>query len=507
MTPILAKELGVGSRLLRTYVFRAFYGVVLGLALWSHIGLDGGSLPRMTTSQVASLGHNLFATFVFVQFFGVTLFSLLAGADFVVKELRGDTLGLLVLTPLSGRQIVTGKWMAAVAQSAYLMFCGLPVLAACVYLGAVGFVDFVVVVLSTLSSSILAAALSVWTASGGRNPYGAGILAALAYLALFCFAGVLNVLIPGIMGLLHPLGYLICGSPATEPAGAPNAGFATIIPVSLGLAWLILGRAGEVILSPATLAPRSVRTSKEIVDRQAYIEQAARNLGTRVRDGGVWDRNPLLWKDLRTRAAAQLAYEIRLGIGVFLGLLFLGSLVVEADIQVGFFHLMFGLSIFLAVCAGSGLFFRDRDAGRIDTLRVLPVGILEIVQAKLLSGPASPEGTVVLLLQVLSLNVFFRQWGARVGFQAAAAVFVFLLFVYLLGALASLLLHKTRLAILASGSLVLGLLIWSGFGPANPYSFLERSPRDIGVFSGLYLGASGLLALVLTLAFRRKFAG
>lgn len=507
MIPLLAKELGVGARLKRTYALRAFYGAVLALVLWSRLQRYGYSFSHLTTSQLAQLGDDLFSAFVLVQFIGVTVFSLLAGADFVVKEVRSDTLGLLALTPLSGRDIVTAKWMAAVAQSCYLVLCGLPVLGACIYLGAVGFEELVVVTFSTLSSSVLAAALSVWTASHGRNPYGAGGLAGLAWLGTFILCATLDSIIPGIMGLLHPLGYMIRGSMQTSPSHGPNLGFVTIIPVNVGLAWLILGRAAVKILSPATLAPRGVRTSKDIVERQAYIEQAARNLGTRVRDFEVWDRLPLLWKDLRTRAAAQLSYEIRLGIGVFLVLLFIGSLIGESGAQYAFFHLMFPLSLICAVCAGSGLFFRDRDSGRMDTLRILPVGPWEIVLSKLASGPASPEGTVMLILQLLSLQVFVQRDGMETARQVATAAFLFLIVAYLTGALASLLLHKTRLAILASGSAMLGLLLWANRRPVSPYFYFDRLESGLDLYATLYLWAGAMLILTLVFAYRRKLAG
>jgi len=501
----MVKDLGVGARLPRTYALRSLYGIVLAAALWASFR---GASSLLRISEAAALARGLFLTFVLVQFAGVTLYSLMAGADHVAKEIRSDTLGLLALTPLTGRTIVVGKWLATIAQSAYLMLCGLPVLAACVYLGGVGLKEFLASFFATLASSILAAALSVWAASLGRNPYGAGALAGLAYLVYHAAWTVFQMIAPELGGYVHPIGVLLRGFSYSSPSIDPPLGFLTIVPVCAGISWLILTRAGSLIVSPRTLAPRNVRTYQEIEERRAYLETAAQNLGTRVREIAVWDRHPLVWKDIRTRAAAHLSYELRLGLGFLLGILFLCSLVAGRGEQAAFFHGLFPLAILLAVCAGSAHYFRDRDAGRGDTLSMLPVSTWEIVRSKLISGPASPEGFPFLVLLLLSLHPYFFQGSWSDLCQAGVAVFVFILFAYTLASIASLLLHKTRLAILASGSVVAGIL--AGLPPdehlLHPYRYLSglRSFLDLGVYAAAYLLATLMLIGLLILLLRRR---
>src|SRR5205814_8255002 len=103
----------------------------------------------------------LFKQFVPLQMVMVSLASIGAASDRIIREERAGTLGLLLLTPLTARRIALSKWKAALAQSGSLILCGLPVVAVCVYLGSVVPWDLLWCFSLTAALAMLGAALGL----------------------------------------------------------------------------------------------------------------------------------------------------------------------------------------------------------------------------------------------------------------------------------------------------------------------------------------------------------
>ena len=106
--PLSVKELSGISRRWQMYVGRCIYLLLVAFILW----LFWSNLTRtsnwMSPSVWAELGRNLFYAFFALQLASVTLSGVSAGSDMITRELRGGTLGLLALTPLTPWRIVAG---------------------------------------------------------------------------------------------------------------------------------------------------------------------------------------------------------------------------------------------------------------------------------------------------------------------------------------------------------------------------------------------------------------
>ena len=127
--PLAVKELSGIARRWQTYIGRCLYAGLIGLVIW----IFWNSMTRMggwmSPSAYAQLGHQLFYSFFILQMVVVTLGGMSAGADMITREIRGGTLGLLALTPLTPWRIVAGKWKAALIQTSTALLCGGPVFA------------------------------------------------------------------------------------------------------------------------------------------------------------------------------------------------------------------------------------------------------------------------------------------------------------------------------------------------------------------------------------------
>jgi len=514
LNPLLARELEAGARRWPTYALRMGYLALLLLGVWVAADLPVTWSAVLSVSRSAQVGRDAFTAFALIQFWAVTLHAILVGADLFAKEIRADTLGLLALTLLSPADLVRGKWMAAVVQSATLMFCGLPVLAACAYLGGPDALQVVAITVATLSSLLLAAAISVNVSAGGRGMYSTTAIAVVVYgflvmLAAFP-ASMLSILGYELFRYFHPVGTLVASLGPVD-----RGSWLCSSPLSLFLTWIVLEIAGVRICGPEAFAPRQVRASKEIVEREEYFRVASENLGRPAQDRPVWDRFPLLWKEIRTRAAAHVSYQLRLVVLGSLALIVAGSPLMDRHEQNVLFLVYVPLAILITVAIGSGLFTRDRDQRRWEAVLGTPATTWSLILAKLASGPCSPEGATAVGLAFVSTTHFLAPHPERY-LQVLVVLLLFFAFSYAGAALASLLCRSQRTALLLSAAAVLfvllgfpwlsGFLRWDLFTILHPYTYFSwRTPSDemLAGYILSYAAATSVLIGAVAGVFRR----
>src|SRR5438876_8682803 len=141
--PLALKELSGLSRRWQTYLARGVYVGLLGLILGQFWFTVTSFSSFASPSEYADLSRRIFHDFVRLQMLFVTLTAILSAADTIPREFQRGMMGVLTLTPLTFHEIVMGKWKAVMAQAGSLIFCGVPVVAICVYLGGVGLWEMV----------------------------------------------------------------------------------------------------------------------------------------------------------------------------------------------------------------------------------------------------------------------------------------------------------------------------------------------------------------------------
>ncbi len=468
LDPVSKREIQGIARRWQTYVGRVVYVGLIGYVVYqfwsneisSHAGI-------FTASDYAELGRKLFHGFAIVQLVFVTVAALAAAADSVTREVRSGTLGLLLLTPLTPARIALGKWMGAMTQAIGVILCGLPVLAICVYLGGVGLWELGWSTGLTLAAAALSAALALRYSAVAATPTRAILMTvsahvglALAPLLLF-FA--LGPLAKPVITCVHP-GYAAWGAIYGGLGEFETFGWILATPLTLFFSWLIVVRsAGPRLEKRATSPPSNSTLRGDFSSLDAWYSRLpgvrrSRKAATRFR-GDVWEHNPLLWKELATRAAGHVNRDVKQVFLIYFSVFILACWIVTTGDSFGTFVFLGALFLLMAITNGASLFSTDKEGRKMEMLLSTPVTAGQIVNAKLLSGVVSPEALSVLSLWLLTV-VGWSWRGGPVGILATAlASSLFLAFAYVMAAVTSLRAPTLRGAFTASLVVMVCLLV------------------------------------------------
>lgn len=445
---IVTKELNGVARRWQTYLGRVFYVGMIALLLYQFVATR--DLRRLSNpSELADLGRRLFMSFVPFQMLFVTLISLSAASDMLSKEVRAGTLGLLTLTPLTPVRIVFGKWRATMVYAGSTILCGVPVLAICVYLGGTSLYDLGVTTVLTVVDAALAAALALFYSTVFRAGY-VTILMGILTLTAYAITPVFMMIADHGDGLLK----FFCW---THPAFAAGAALLARHSVDIDtfswvgatgctavIGWFLLRCAGYRVPGLAAAVPKQSLLTKTFQAMDRFYENAGPKAIRNVRVFGgsneVWQRNAILWKELRTRATGKLHYATRVGLFLLLLLALPASCTMggSSGWEPGILWLGSILLVFIAIGNGIALFVKEKEGRQWDVLLSTPLTAAQIVDAKLQAGLMSliPLGGV--LLAFFTILVWFVHLGTLTWLVTAGALSLLVLLAYTLSAAASL---------------------------------------------------------------------
>jgi hypothetical protein len=383
MDPLTVKELQGLSRNRITYLSRGLYVGLFGLVLYLWWATHIGQLRSLSPSRLANLGRQLFNGLAVLQLVLVGMGAIIGSADMIHKEIRARTLAMVVGTPLSGTGIVWAKWKATMVQAIALMLCGLPTLAACVYLGAIGPWEMAWSTGLTLALAAIGAALGLRHAVTCKTTGGAAFLALLELSAPALLLLLLSAILPPVATLLiflHPVGAFVgVADPGLAGTGAEYGWMVAMLASILASLWLN-GRTGAKLLD---LGTRIEEPNPDLTeDRGLLVAGAA--VRSWVTETRVWDDQPLLWKELATRPGVQL--EAYIGKPLLWGTL---AILVFMWLATGGISLVFliaveALVLVAVVMLGAGLFTRDRETRWNEMVLGTPLSSFELLRAKLL---------------------------------------------------------------------------------------------------------------------------
>jgi ABC-type transport system involved in multi-copper enzyme maturation permease subunit len=511
LDPVFLKDLEGLSRRWRLYAGRMFYITLVGLIVYLFLR-DTRSM--LSPSASAELGRHLFNGLVTFQMMYVTIVMAHLAADMLLREARSGTLQLMLLTPLSGWRIALGKWKAVMAHAVMLILAGLPPLAITAYLGGVGLWELLWSPAVSLALAGLSSSMALYAALRART----AVRAAMAALLHIGLTGILLLFVSGILfaitrsswvmfaaGMLHPI-VAVVGATNVAWFGAP-AGYgwigATVFFLVIAQVYL-MSAAGHLSISSTLdelLAPPGTATEKP----------GRASIGLRR----VWDRHPLLWRECAINGVSGQDWTRRLALVLLCSVLVFVLMPVVFHPSVLNFWLV-ALSG-LAMAAGAGLFIGDKQGRHLEVLLTLPVTNEEVVGAKLLSRIWSVEGVVF----VLSILVFLKVWfGDRtlLAVSMAPLILSFVLFAYVLAALASLHVQTSRSAYVLAAAVVWGALFGlSALKKAVPIQllalihptvlggvFLEANESDPLLIAG-FVGVYALMILFMIVTMVRRF--
>ena len=465
LDPVTLKEIYAISRRSQTYIGRVVYVGVIALILWEFWTFNVSRTAFLSPSASAALGRKLFNQFVPFQMLMVTLAAIGASADRIIREDAAGTLGLLMLTPLTSRRLLMSKWKAALAQSGSLILCGIPVVAVCVYLGSVGPWDLLWCFALTGSMALLASAFGL-RASAVCSTVPRALMLGVLYMLGFALLPLTLVFVGGVAAFfaapfLHPVysaGFLLFKDGATSDIWS-FAWIPSTISSALIARWIVIRIVRPLEKRVSSPSRQGLAHDHEPPSHPSELLSPEGRRPPPDRDvREVWDRDPLLWKELLTRAGNRWTMESK-ALFLIYGLIFiLLSWLFTKGNSLGTFAFLGSLFALLAAVNGAALFAPEKEGRKLDMLLSSPITAASIVRSKLLAGLASPEAIRVVLLG-LGTAVAFSWWSGPGVILYCAVFLIFVLFVFTLAAAVSLHAQSLQGAALATLGVLCGLLL------------------------------------------------
>jgi len=196
--PVFGLELRVTSRRKRTYILRVAYlaGLML-LLLAMHTSMryvyDTG--PVYEAQRRAQMGQVFFATFAWFNLFAMALVGPVLTATAINGERLRKTLPVLLMTPITAWQIVSGKLFSRLLAALTLLGLSLPAVAVVRLLGGVEVEQLLAVLSLCIATVIATAALGLFLSALIPRAFGVILLA-------YGFLGFIWFLVPLLSGIL-----------------------------------------------------------------------------------------------------------------------------------------------------------------------------------------------------------------------------------------------------------------------------------------------------------------
>jgi ABC-type transport system involved in multi-copper enzyme maturation permease subunit len=454
--PVVKKELGGMSRRGRTFFGRVFYVTLAGIIVYSVASpvLDGGA--TLSTSEYARLGRKLFEAFAWLQMLFLPLVSAVAASDVVHREARVGTLQLLLLTPLTGDRIISGKWKAVMLETLTLGLSGAPAMAVAVYLGGAGVEDIAWCFCLSFVLSGISAAMAICYSLRDRTVVEAAFR---AYLVLQFSALPYGFLYATLHGSDFPLGFAAAWiHPYCAWHAAANPGLSGLASHGwIGATLVSLWVARRYLRSAAG----HLKNSREL---SGFLEgpipgkpkEDPNDILWRKAPGPVWDRWPLLWKECSLRSV-RLSPAARSVLFVLFSLLTMTCVFGRPESALILLFVVGPVSLVVGVALGSGHFAREKEHRGFEMLLSTPLSPGHVVAAKLLSGVIGLEFLGLMAFMAVGFVVLVT--GREASGLVVLTVGAFVLFSYVLASALSLRSRTYRTAFVSTAAVVVFVLV------------------------------------------------
>lgn len=387
------RELMVVPRTRGLFVARAVYcGLLLGIVATCWL-LVTGSRPLETAGDSARFAATLLRILAPLQLALAMLAAALVGVTAVSIEKDRRTLELLLLSRLTEPQLVLGKLVGSLLRVLLLLLSAVPVFALVVLFGGVTPGQLARLFVTTTAAAIAAASIANAVAFWRDTTFQA--LAITSFLlAAWVAAG------EAVAARL--------GADAAAAVSPARAAFAALEPQGGPASRGFLAACAALVAASNAVAVARVRAWNTVRERR---RRAAKTVRQRRPSREVWD-NPVLWREIRTRAHGRTMTLVR---AAWLALFAVAVAGVAAEarsarpdrLAVAMAVVPTAVASLLAVAAlAVTSITTERDRGALDLLLVSDLEPGEFVWGKLLGVLAAAREIVILpLLLGLALVV------------------------------------------------------------------------------------------------------
>lgn len=507
--PIFYREASVAPKRPKTFVARSVYVLSLFTLLCTGYLVLDGSRSLMTSGDSARFGGWMFTLLAPLQLLVLSSVAAVGAAASVAQEKDRRTLLLLLLTRLSGFEIVVGKLGATLLAPLTLLLGALPLFLVMPLLGGVSplqvFGVFAVTGVTILLAGSVGTVVGLW-----REKTFQAI--AMTVLALLTYLGIGEVIVSQWKEM--PASFQLSISPvrALSAAASPMASLSEEIFSALGCFLLVTSLLSVAILAIGVWRVRIWNPSRELrvkpTEDDEKLDAEDKQLSWRAREPkAVWN-NPILWREVRTWAYGRKIVVIR----VAFSLLFcLTAAVLQAQIMNGVAYEAGGrigralpsatlpfaglgvISLVLVNALAVNSVTNERDGLALDLLLVTDLSPREFVFGKLLGVVYVGKEMILLpllLLAYLAIQQVISYENMTYAILGAAILFGF---VIMLGIHCGLNYVSGRTAILNSIGTVFFLCVGIAICMTIMVSFRGAFQLQLAPFLVMILGGGAAL--------------
>ncbi len=347
--PVFNREAVVAPKRSKTYLARAIYVLSMFVLLCTGYLVLAGTRSLTSASDLSRFGSGMFGLLAPLQLIVLSCQAAVGASSNVAQEKDRRTLLLLLMTRLSGREVVVGKLAASLLGTLSLLLAALPIFLSLPLFGGVSLGQVAAAYGVTFATVVLSAAVGTVVGLWREKTFQA-IAFTVLLLLLYVVGCELLATQPTLgsagqwLALLSPIGAM--GAALSPFSGAETgilspATIYTIATLGLSLLVVIYGIVQVRVWNPS----REVRMKAPEPETGEEALALAGGSGANVdRSSGpaavtwkarapknVW-KNPVLWREIRTWAYGRKIVVVRFA---FLTLFVVAAAVIYAGVQNG----------------------------------------------------------------------------------------------------------------------------------------------------------------------------
>jgi ABC-type Na+ efflux pump permease subunit len=321
--PIFARELLITPRRPRHYILRGAFAGLLFVLMWTAWQAIIGFQQTQGVADQSQFNSLLFQLLTFTQLTLVLFGACLYGASSIAYEKDRRTFVLLLVTRLRDAEIIVDKFLCAQLHVVSVLLAALPVITLTTILGGVDFSQVALAYATTLGAALVGGATGVLLATWRERTFQSVALTILAVtLSILVVEILLGIAPDAVIDGVAMSDWAACLSPFRALANVE-----TDVRIAGALHpcvvyFLITAILSALYLGIATVKLRAwnprgepIQQPEELVEDMEHPE-----LGRHPRHRTVTD-NPVLWREIKTRAYGHRPVVVKAGYVVLFALI------------------------------------------------------------------------------------------------------------------------------------------------------------------------------------------
>ncbi|HBJ35543.1 MAG TPA: hypothetical protein DDZ51_12500 [Planctomycetaceae bacterium] len=508
--PVFNREAIVAPKRTQTYLARGVYVLSLFVLLSTGYLVLAGTRSLTSASDLSRFGSSMFALLAPLQLIVLASLAAVGAASNVAQEKDRRTLLLLLMTRLSGGEIVLGKCAASLLGPLSMMFAALPLFLTISLLGGVSIGQIATAYAITLVTVLLAAAVGTVVGLWREKTFQAIATTVLMLVLYGVFAeiaasGLIGQQFVGLADWINPVGAIAAAATpfATQTQwGIPVVAAYTSATAVLSLVVLLFGVYKVRHWNPSKEVrfkapePETGTDLRELISSQAdgqhadTVDPSVATINWKARSPRrVWD-NPVLWREICTWAYGRKVIVVRVA---FLALFAVVCAIVVSSVR-----------------SGEALkrFDSTESALPVATLPVAAIGVISLVLVNALavnSLTGERDGLALDLLLVTDIRPSEFIFGKMLGvlYVAKEMILLPLALILYLGISGAMTIENTVFAILGASQLYAFVSMLGIHSGLNYIAGRTATLVSLGTVFFLCIGVA--ILMVIMVSFRGAF--